>query len=249
MHPLPDLTLAMESLRRAAALLPDLPRWVEARGYLAAAGCEVRGLRWDPALAVVLRDPDLDLLIVVGAADGDAIHASTAACGPGAELVCAPEDVDGVARALPGWHRTRAILHVLADASRLPVPAPGQVRLLEPDEIGALRVPEALRRELRAAAESSPIAATVVDGEAVSFCYAGSVTETLWDISIDTVPAHRQKGYAGLCVAFMVRHMEARGKRPVWGAAEDNPASWRLARKLGFEPVDELALFRAPGSP
>jgi RimJ/RimL family protein N-acetyltransferase len=47
----------------------------------------------------------------------------------------------------------------------------------------------------------------------------------------------------------MVRHMEGQGKRPVWGASEDNPASWRLARKLGFAPVDELALFEAPGPP
>jgi RimJ/RimL family protein N-acetyltransferase len=238
----------MDSLRRAAALLPDLPRWVEARAYLLAGACEVRGLRWAPALSLVLRDPDLDLLLVVGAADGDAVRAAAAACGPDAELVCAPEDADGVARALPAWRRMRAILHGLPDPSRLPVPSPGQVRFLARDEIGGLRVAEELRRELRWAAEMSPIAATVVEGEPVSFCYAGSVTETLWDISIDTVPGHRRRGYAGLCVAFMVRHMEAWGKRPVWGAAEDNPASWRLARKLGFVPVDELALFQAPAS-
>jgi hypothetical protein len=41
--------------------------------------------------------------------------------------------------------------------------------------------------------------------------------------------------------------MSALGQQPVWGAVEENPASWRLARKLGFAPVDEIALFDPPG--
>jgi RimJ/RimL family protein N-acetyltransferase len=237
----------MDSLRRIAALLPDLPRWVEARSYLMGGGCEVLGLREAPALSLVIRDPDTDLLIAVGAPEPGALRAAAARCGPDATLICAPEDGDAVAAALPGWRRTRAILHLLRDPSRLPAPSHGDVRFLDPAEVAGLRVDDELGRELRMAAEESPIAAAVVAGEPVSFCYAGAVTETLWDISIDTVPEHRRRGYAGLCVAFMIRHMQARGKQPVWGAAEDNPASWRLARKLGFEPVDELALFEPPG--
>jgi RimJ/RimL family protein N-acetyltransferase len=37
--------------------------------------------------------------------------------------------------------------------------------------------------------------------------------------------------------------MQAQGKQPVWQAEEDNPTSWQLAQKLGFVPMDELALF------
>jgi RimJ/RimL family protein N-acetyltransferase len=37
--------------------------------------------------------------------------------------------------------------------------------------------------------------------------------------------------------------MDTQDKQPVWQAVEENPASWRLAQKLGFVPVDELALF------
>ena len=237
----------MGSLRRIADLLPDLPRWVEARSYLMGGGCEVLGLREAPVLALVIRDPDTELLIAVGAPVPRALRAAAARCGPGATLIAAPEDAAAVAGALPGWRRTRAILHRLADPSRLPDAPEGTVRFLDPAEVAGLRVEDELGRELRVAAEASPIAAVVVAGEPVSFCYAGSVTETLWDISIDTVPAHRRRGYAGLCVAFMIRHMRARGKQPVWCAAEENPASWRLARGLGFEPVDELALFEPPG--
>lgn len=86
-------------------------------------------------------------------------------------------------------------------------------------------------------------APTFVENKPVSFCYSGSSTESLWDVSIDTVPQHFRRGYASLCAAFMIRHMQAQGKQPVWQAVEENPASWRLAQKLGFVPVDELALF------
>ena len=92
-------------------------------------------------------------------------------------------------------------------------------------------------------AEQSLIAAAFVNRQPVSFCYAGAMTESLWDVSIDTLPGYRRRGYAALCVTYLIYHMLAKGRHPVWQALEDNPASWRLARKLGFVPVDELALF------
>ena len=45
-------------------------------------------------------------------------------------------------------------------------------------------------------AEYSLIAVTFVENQPVSFCYAGAVTESLWDVSIDTLPEHRRHGYA-----------------------------------------------------
>lgn len=140
------------------------------------------------------------------------------------------------------------MLHRLTDPSRLP-PAPDDaVRFLQPGELEELvGISAELRRELSSAeAEGEPVAAVLVDGRPVSFCYPGSVTETLWDISIDTLPEFRRRGLAGRCVAHVIRHMWMMGRDPVWGAVVENPASWMLARKLGFEPVDELALFSAP---
>lgn len=76
----------------------------------------------------------------------------------------------------------------------------------------------------------------------MAFCYAGATTESLWDVAIDTLEAHRRKGHATRAFTFMARHMAAQGKQPVWQALEENPASWRLAEKLGFEAVDELVM-------
>lgn len=234
-----------------ADLLPDIPRWVEVRAALLSGRGEVMALREKPALSFIVRDPDGDLLMVVAAADGDAIRAAAATLGPDAEVICAPEDADHVADALPGWRRMRAVLHRLRDPARLPPPRDPDVRFLRPSEIEEIEgLTEDLRGELRSAeAEGAPVAAVFVEGRPMSFCYPGSVTELLWDISIDTLPEFRRRGLAGRCVAHVIRHMWTVGRMPVWGALVDNPASWRLALKLGFEPVDEIALFQSPEHP
>jgi hypothetical protein len=42
--------------------------------------------------------------------------------------------------------------------------------------------------------------------------------------------------------AALIRDERAQGREPVWGATEDNVASLRLARRLGFVATDELWL-------
>jgi GNAT superfamily N-acetyltransferase len=227
--------------------LPDVPRWVEARALLRGGGCEILGLREEPDLSFVILDPEgLGGVIVAGAPADEAIRDAAARNTGGGSLVAPLEQAARIAKLLPEWTATRAILHLLGDAPRLPRVAPGQVRFVEAGELGALDVPAELAEELAAGAEDSPIAATFVDGRPVSFCYAGGITETLWDISIDTLPEHRRRGYAALCVTHLIHHMRAMGKQPVWGSDVANPASWMLARKLGFVPVDEIALFEPP---
>jgi RimJ/RimL family protein N-acetyltransferase len=93
------------------------------------------------------------------------------------------------------------------------------------------------------AATYSPVAATCLGKLPVSFCYAGSRTESLWDISIDTLAEYRNRGYAALCVSFMIEYFHRRDLAPVWGAVESNIPSMRLAAKLGFTPVDQIVVF------
>jgi GNAT superfamily N-acetyltransferase len=91
------------------------------------------------------------------------------------------------------------------------------------------------------------IAATFLDGVPVSFCYAVE-TESQWDVSIETQEQYRGRGYAGACVAWMIDHEAALGRRPVWGAVDSNAASRRLAEKLGFVPADRIAVWEPTGS-
>jgi RimJ/RimL family protein N-acetyltransferase len=226
--------------------LPDVPRWVEARDLLRGGRCEILGLHEEPELSFVVRDTGpLGEIIVVGAPADDAILAA-ATRSTGGSLAAPLNQAERIARLLPAWDATRAVLHLLGDAPRLPEVAPGQVRFLEPGELARLDLPGELAEELADTAQGSPIAAALAGGRPVAFCYAGAITETLWDISIDTLPEHRRRGYAALCVTHLIHHMHARGKQPVWASVIGNPASWMLARKLGFVPVDEIALFDPP---
>jgi GNAT superfamily N-acetyltransferase len=228
-----------------ARRLPDIPRWVEARSLLLTGACEIFGLEDGPPLSLAVRDPSTGSVIVVGRLDPSAVEAAVSGVMHDASLVAAEEEAAWLAATLVGWTRTDARLHVLAGGSRLP-DATDAVRFLDPSSIETLPIPSQLVRELRIGAEDSEIAAMFVGDEPVAFCYAGSVTETLWDVAIDTLAQHRRRGYAAACAAHMIRHMRAHGKQPVWGAVEENPASWRLAHKLGFTQVDVIALFEPP---
>lgn len=88
--------------RHIAALLPDQPRWVEVRALLLNGRGEVLSFRERAPLSFLLRDPDDDLLAVVGPAENGCIRFAAETLRPGAEVICAPEDADAVAAALPG---------------------------------------------------------------------------------------------------------------------------------------------------
>lgn len=228
--------------RSLAERLPDLPRWVEARDLLLGGGCEVFGLQEAPELSFAVRDPADGLVAVIGTPAAEAIQAAVQQPQGGGTVIAPLAQKAYLTQVLPEWNTTRAILHLLGDAPQLPEIPRGTVRFLDAAALDRLRAPEDLLQELKTGAEHSPIAAVYIEEQPVSFCYASAVTESLWDVSIDTLPGYRRCGYAALCVTFMIRHMQAEGKQPVWAAVEENPASWRLAEKLGFVPVDELVL-------
>jgi GNAT superfamily N-acetyltransferase len=134
------------------------------------------------------------------------------------------------------WRAQRVVHYALRDSSRLPALSTdaGRVTLVDLASLRAHAIPPELLADLESGASYSPIAATWVDGAPVSFCYAGTMTESIWDVALETLPAHRGRGHATSCVTFMIHLMRDRGREPVWGALETNRASRRLAEKLGF---------------
>lgn len=234
---------------RLAALLPDVPRFVETRAMLLEGDCEIFSLEEDAASpSFVARDGEEDLVCIVGHPSREAVAETLARSGDASAVIAMPDNVSRVAQAVPGREPQPAILHLLARAERPPRATEGQVRLLSgPEELRLL--PPGLRPELRAELErtlrrSTPVVAAFVGDVPVSFCYAASETEGLWDVSIDTLEEYRRRGHAARCAAYMIRHMrDTVGKEPVWGAVEFNAPSMGLAAKLGFVPVDRVFVF------
>jgi RimJ/RimL family protein N-acetyltransferase len=234
------------ALRRLAHTLPDLPRWIEARAALFTGDAAVLVEADMPEPALVVLDTATGLVVVIGEppdlAIREAAHCSAENFPRWATVIAPHDQKPRLQTILPEWDASRAMLHCLPDFAMLPSVPRDRVRLIDAHELSDAEIPETLRDELLIGVSRSPVAATFVDERPVAFCYASGITESLWDISIDTLAEFRRQGYAGWAAAFMIEHMRAREKSAVWGAVEDNVASMALARKLGFVPCDELVL-------
>lgn len=215
--------------------------------------CEVLGLeeegRQPSFVARELGEGEDQMVYVVGRPSPETIREAARCNHDGGMVMAAQEGASHIEGALPGWKATRATLHQLGEAPNLPSLAEGGVKLLGARDLRASWVegtPEDLRSFLEDAVggAKAPAAAAWVGGRPVSFCVASDQTESLWDISIDTLEGHRRRGHAARCVAWMVDEMRRRGKEPVWAAEETNAPSMLLAVRLGFVPVDALVLLR-----
>ncbi|HVR69796.1 MAG TPA: GNAT family N-acetyltransferase [Vicinamibacteria bacterium] len=221
-----------------ALRLPDLPRLVETRAMLLSGACEVVG---DTARGdYVVRSLENPLAAIVGRPAAAAVREAAARGGP-VELLCGEDAVEGTVAALPGWCASPAAVHVLETQSPALARAAADVRLVGAEEpLFLSHLPGPLRQELAAARRRSPFAVAFDHDRAVSFAYAPWQTEALFDMSIDTLDGHRRRGLGAATAGLLIQHVLALGKRPVWGALEDNVASLRLAARLGFVPVDRI---------
>lgn len=214
-----------------ALQLPDEPRYVEAHGIASDPASWQREL--GPGFAV--GSDRARLVVVCGEADAGATLRLARAHPRHTFLVT----TDDLAATLRGAGRgvERAILHTLRDPARLPE-LEGAAAL--PPDASLAHLPDELREELAAALPHGTVWAAWVDGAPVSFAYAPWRSARWFDVSVDTLAPARQLGLGTIVAAAMIRGERARGREPVWGADEQNLASLRLARRLGFRAVDEL---------
>ncbi len=226
-----------------ATALPDSPRWVETRWMLR------EGAGWartagGGAGAVVVAD-ELRLGAVVGHPDPAVLRGALDEAPPGFALIVQLSDLAHVRAELTGWAAPAlATIHRLS--TRAPEDAPpdsGVVVLTPPDGELVSRLPADMRRE---APYATAMAVRLAEGSPVSVCQATAVTETFWDAGVETAEGHRRRGYASACFRTLAAYMAAAGKEPVWGAEEGNRGSMELARKLGFEPAERVAIVRPP---
>jgi RimJ/RimL family protein N-acetyltransferase len=85
--------------------------------------------------------------------------------------------------------------------------------------------------------EAGIIAGVVVGGELVAVASTWAVSERYADLSVVTAGPWRGRGLATACASLVAAVIQRSGRVPVWSTGEDNVASLRVARKLGFEEV------------
>ena len=186
--------------------------------------------------------PSGRVVCVVGEPDEDAIRAALAETAPWFELVAAPRDAASYGKILnaPGEPATLYVGGV--EQPDAPPPANDvSVELLSTqDDYRLAHVPAGLRIDIMDALSRTPVAAAVVEDLPVSFCYPAGLTETYWDVAVETLDGYKRRGLATGTYERMAARMRMRGLRPVWGAPEGNEASREMAKKLRFEAAGAL---------
>jgi L-amino acid N-acyltransferase YncA len=221
--------------------LPDLPRWVEARGLL----LSHRGFVLDTPDGCRMVCSRSDHLVVPTTIELSPLLESAATREvPGASILIQDVMLPAARYHLPDWTAEAVTLYTLPDvrARAWPVPpwptAPVSIEQIESAE----GLPHDLRAELAAAAAHTPVWGASAEGQLGAFAYAAQTTEHWFDVSVDTLVPLRNRGLGrSVATALIVDHL-LRGLHPVWGAVESNEPSHRLARSLGFEAVDMLWL-------
>lgn len=226
----------MSLLEDLLGQVPDEPAKIDFRGLLLE-GPELFG---QASGAVALRR-DGRLLAVFGRPSRGEVRRALALARDDAEIV-APIGLRGRLERMLDVESERAFLHAVGKAGvRRPQPLPQAVLLGE--EAALDHLPDPLRGEVGSVLGSRPVAAVLEDDRPVAVCHPTLVTERYWDVSIETLPAHRRGGRAAAAFLRLAEEMRTVGLEPVWGAVESNLASLRLAEKLGFERVGEIAVF------
>ena len=231
-----------------ASLLPDEPRWIDLKGLLISGRCDLWSesepedgfvaRSWDYPFAALHAMPGASLI-------RQAVEAVRSACQGQHfleewQLLAPPESRMAVEAALPDWRRSSVHLHRWeGELERPDLDVDVRIDLL-PDGHGAVgltfdHVPATARHEYTLDwVAKRPMAVAIVEGLPVTFCYAAFTTDTLWDVSIETIQPYRRRGLAAATFLSLARHMADHGLIPAWGAMEDNPGSLGLAARLGF---------------
>jgi predicted GNAT family acetyltransferase len=79
-----------------------------------------------------------------------------------------------------------------------------------------------------------PMFAVVVGGHAVSVCCSVRETAEAFEAGVETVAAHRRRGYAPRAVTAWAREVRAMGRVPLYSTSWQNEASRAVARALGL---------------
>ncbi len=73
-----------------------------------------------------------------------------------------------------------------------------------------------------------------LNGQLVAIACSFHVGEHYEDIGVVTESTHRGRGLSTACAAALCGEIERRGRQASWSTSLDNPASLRVAEKLGF---------------
>ncbi|MAB79463.1 MAG: hypothetical protein CMJ89_08930 [Planctomycetes bacterium] len=224
--------------------LPDLPRWVPARGLLLSARCEIlippesrRGG------GHFLLDEGRPLACAIGRPVASVVRSFLDRVEGPYHVLAPQETAEHLRTLLPGWSESPLTVYVHPNPATMAL-GPHPIRIVTRGDIDLLvNVEPAVRAQVERTLDFAQVC-VAFDGErAVAFCSSLYETEAWWDVELHTIESYRRRGYATSAAAGLVRHMVTLGKKPAWGALESSRVASRMAVRHGFRAVDRMVLF------
>lgn len=77
-----------------------------------------------------------------------------------------------------------------------------------------------------------------------STAYSAFIHDNKLEIGIETIEAFRGKGFAQYVCSALIDYCIQNGYEPIWSCRKENVNSYKLAHKLGFEPIKEIPFYR-----
>jgi len=224
-----------------AAALPDLPRWVYARSLLLSGAAAVRVAAARDAALVL----ESTTAVLVGRPDRQLLRDALGENPRGPTLLVEGDTLMAVREALPGWSERPFLVHGRHRRYVPDMPLAHGVVVSAPLDPGVLN---GLPDDVRSDVAGAPAAAVrTLHGVPLAVCTVSDLTETLWDVGIDTIESTRRQGHGTAVFLALAAAMAAQGQQPVWAAYEDYMPSLAMASRLGFRPVARMVELTPPG--
>lgn len=140
-----------------------------------------------------------------------------------------------------GWVWQSGTLMTLADGERLRQLAEEARDLVVPLTAELLELaPAHLRRDLGIAFDTGSVVCALVEGMPVSFASVSLCSESYFDVTVDTLDAFQNRGFARRCAAVVIAAEMLKGRSPIWGSKDSNSPSIRAGQSLGFVHRERL---------
>lgn len=82
------------------------------------------------------------------------------------------------------------------------------------------------------------------ENKLASTAYSAFIDDNKLELGIETVEEYRGRGFAQYACSALIDYCIEKNLDPIWACRLENNSSYKLARKLGFEPVLEIPYYR-----
>ena len=82
------------------------------------------------------------------------------------------------------------------------------------------------------------------DNQLVSMAFSSFILDNQLELGIETIEQYKGKGLALLACSALIGYCVENGYEPVWACRLENMGSYKLALKLGFEPMLSILYYR-----